>query len=202
MSIKKINPQFAVLMLFIIAAAAIRIFNAEKILTPIANLTPIGAMAMFGGHYFKSKWKSYFFPLLTLFISDVVMSQTIYSTYSNGLLYQGWYWVYAAFAIMVLIGKYIKEVSFKNIVIASIAAALAHWVITDFGVWLAGGIDISTAKPFTKDIHGFVQCYVLAIPYIKNMLIGNLLYGTILFGGYELLQKKYSFLKPQSYNII
>lgn len=197
MSLKKMNPRASVLLLFIVLAAVLRLLNAGNSLSPLANFTPIGSMALLGGAYFTTKWKSYFFPLLTLFISDVIMMKTIYPGLGNGLLYGGWYWTYGAFAVMVLIGQCIKKVSFTSVVFAAVAAALSHWIITDFGVWMGGGLDITTGKPYTSNLHGFMQCYILAIPFMKNMLIGNLVYGGILFGGFELLQKRYPVLQLQ-----
>ncbi|OIR01311.1 hypothetical protein GALL_165990 [mine drainage metagenome] len=196
MSLQKINPRTSVLLLFIIATGMLRIMNCSTLLSPLANFTPIGAMALFGGTYFKSNWKSYFFPLVTLLASDIVMMQLFYKQHSNGLLYSGWLWTYSAFALMVLIGKYIKKVTFKNVLTAAVAAALAHWLITDFGVWLGGGLDISTGTALTKDWHGFVQCYLQAIPFLKNMLLGNVLYSGILYGVFEVLQKRYPILQP------
>lgn len=195
MSIQKINPRASVLVLFIILAALLRLLNTGSTLSPLANFTPIGAMALFGGTYFNTRWKGYFFPLLTLFISDIIMMKVIYPSFGNGLLYSGWYWTYGAFVMMVLIGHFIQKVSFTSVVIAAVSAALTHWIITDFGVWMAGGLDITTGKPYTRDLGGFIQCYVLAIPFMKNMLIGNLLYGGILFGGFEYLQKNYPVLQ-------
>ncbi|MCA6438429.1 MAG: hypothetical protein IM581_00705 [Chitinophagaceae bacterium] len=195
MSTQKINPRVSVLVLFIILAAVFRLLNTGSTLSPLANFTPIGAMALFGGTYFNTRWKGFFFPLLTLFISDVIMMKVIYPGHGNGLLYNGWYWTYGAFAVMVLIGHFIKKVSFTSVVIAAVSSALAHWMITDFGVWLGGGLDIITGRPYTRDLQGFIQCYVLAIPFMKNMLVGNLLYGGVLFGGFEYLQKRYPVLQ-------
>ncbi|GAC1438137.1 MAG: hypothetical protein NVSMB63_01290 [Sediminibacterium sp.] len=197
MSLKKINPRTTLLLLFITLTAVLRLFNAGNALSPLANFTPIGAMALFGGTYFKTTWKRYFFPLLALFASDVVMMKTVYAGHSNGLLYAGWYWTYIAFAIMVLIGQCIKKVSFTSIAAGAVAAALAHWIITDTAVWMAGGTDITTGQPYTRDLHGLVQCHVLAIPFMKNMLIANLVYGGILFGGFEYIQKRYPSLRMQ-----
>lgn len=195
MSIQKIDPRTPVLVLFIVLTAGLRLLNAGNVISPIANFTPIGAMALFGGSYFSTNPKAFLFPLLTLFVSDVIMMQTFYKGYGSGLLYSGWYWTYAAFAVMVLIGRLIKKVSVKNVLIGAVAAALAHWLISDLGVWLAGGLDITTGKPYTRDVHGLIQCYVLAIPFMKNLLIGNLVYSGILFGGFELLQRKYPSLQ-------
>jgi hypothetical protein len=61
----KINIRFVVLLAFILLAGLIRLtcsFSAN----PIMNFTPLGAMALFGGAYFKDRWKSYILPLLTL----------------------------------------------------------------------------------------------------------------------------------------
>ncbi|MCH9112749.1 hypothetical protein G5S93_15640, partial [Legionella pneumophila serogroup 1] len=106
-------------------------------------------------------------------------------------LYSGWYWTYGAFALMVLIGSQIKNVSFKTVIAGAVGAALLHWIVTDCGVWLGGGTDITTGLPYTRDWNGLVKCHILAIPFMKNMLIGNLVYGAVLFGGFEWLQKRY-----------
>lgn len=190
MSVKNLNPRFAVLLLFIAAACILRILSEGKI-TPFSNITPIGAMALFGGAYFTSKWKSYIFPLLALFISDVIIQQAFYPAFSQGgLLYQGWAWTYLGFAAMVLAGQLIiKKVNVPNLMMASVAAAVAHWLITDFGVWLGGCTDPTTGSPYTKDAAGLLKCYAMAVPYMKAMFFGNLAYGAILFGGFELTQK-------------
>src|ERR1041385_5981600 len=103
MSTKKFNPRTAVLLLFISITATIRIiFNFNYDISPLANFSPIGAMALFGGTYFNKNWKAFTFPLLMLFISDIILHQTVFKKYGNGFLYSGWYWVYGAFALMVL----------------------------------------------------------------------------------------------------
>lgn len=191
MSLKSLNPRLGVLLLFIFAAGLIRVLAGGQV-TPFSNISPIGAMALFGGAYFSSKGKSYGFPLLTLFLSDVIMMQLFYREYTQGLLYSGWIWTYISFAAMVLVGQLIiKKVSAGSVILAAAAAALTHWLIADFGVWLGGGTDITTGQPYTRDIAGLIKCYTLAIPYMKNMLIGNLIYGAIFFGGFEIAQRRF-----------
>jgi hypothetical protein len=191
MSLNKINLRTFVLILMIVITALLRVAFTGKTLSPLANFTPIGAMALFGGCYFTDKWKAYLVPLGILLLSDVLLMQTVYKDFSHGFLYEGWGWIYASFALMVLIGNYIKRVNAKSVLLAAVAAALTHWIVSDFGVWLGGGTDITTGLPFTRDAHGLMMCYYLAIPFMKNMLIGNLLYGALLFGGFELLQRRY-----------
>lgn len=195
MSLRNLNPRLGVLLLFIAAAGILRILG-EGHVTPYSNISPIGAMALFGGAYFNNNWKSYLFPLLTLFISDVVVQQLFYPEFANGgLLYQGWAWTYLGFAAMVLAGQFIiKKVNIGNIVIAAAAAAVAHWLITDFGVWLGGCTDPTTGKLYTKDGAGLLRCYAMAVPYMKFMFIGNVVYGAIFFGGFELMQRRFTAL--------
>ena len=72
-----------------------------------------------------------------------------------------------------------------------------HWLVSDLGVWLGGGTDITTGLPYTRDWHGIIMCYYLALPFMKNLLIGNLIFGTIFFGVFELLQKRFPVLQLQ-----
>ncbi|PWJ43039.1 DUF6580 family putative transport protein [Sediminitomix flava] len=192
---KQINIRFLVLLCIILFVGIWRITFNGKDAGILANFTPIGAMALFGGAYFQQQWKAYLFPILTLFVSDVVMMTTYYAEYSNGLLYGGWYWTYGGFFLMVLIGKCIQKVSFKSVIISAIAAALTHWIVVDFGVWLGGGTDVTTGLPYTRDIQGLIKCYTLAIPFMKSMLMGNFIFGAILFGSFELAQRQFPVLK-------
>jgi hypothetical protein len=153
-------------------------------LHPLTNFSPIGAMALFGAAYFKSPGKAYGFPLLTLLVSDVVLSLTVYKEYSHGILYSGWYWVYAAFALMVMAGKLlIKEITAKNILIAALSITFIHWIVSDMG------------STYPKTFTGLWACLAAAIPFERNFLAGTLVYGAVMFGAFEWLLKKYQSLK-------
>ena len=194
---EKINPRFAVLLLLMVVVAAMRIPNAAQ-LTPWANFTPIGAMGLFGGAYFTSRWKAFAFPLLTLFASDLIISNIVFDG-KYGVLYSGWYIIYGIFALIVFFGKWIlQKVTLKNVIGASVVAALGHWLIADFTVWIGGGTDLRTMAPLTKNWAGLVQCYAQGFPFMKNFLIGNLVYSGILFGGFQLAQQRYPVLKLQA----
>ncbi len=196
MSTKKINPRFAILLLLMIVVAAMRIPNAAQ-LTPWANFTPIGAMGLFGGAYFSSKWKAFAFPLLTLLVSDLIINLFVFGG-KYGAMYSGWYVIYGVFALIVFFGKWIlQKVSVKNVVIASVVAALSHWLIADFTVWIGGGTDLRTMTPLTKNWAGLMQCYAQGFPFMKNFLMGTLVYSGILFGGFELAQQRFPVLKLQ-----
>lgn len=189
MSLFKFNPRTTVLLLFIFAIALVRVilnFNYE--ISPLANFSCVGAMALFGGAYFDKQWKGFAFPILTLFISDFILNQTVFKSYGNGFLYSGWYWVYGAFAIMTIDGKIIlKKVTATNFIISVIVCVLIHWVVSDIGVWIGSTL-------YAQNASGFAECLTAAIPFEWRFLAGTLIYGIILFGSFELMKRKYFFL--------
>jgi hypothetical protein len=196
MSIQKINPRFAVLAVFMTLVAALRIPDAASI-TPWSHFTPIGAMGLFGGAYFTKQWKAVLFPLLTLFVSDLIIQLFIFNG-QYGVMYRGWYWIYGIFVLITFIGKWmIKKVSVKNVFIAAITVSLTHWLLADFTVWAGGGTDLRTMLPLSRDWNGLMQCYAQGFPFMKNFLMGTLLYSAMMFGSFELLQQRYPSLKMQ-----
>lgn len=188
------NPRITMLLGIILLSGVWRIFIASEH-SPLHNFTPIGAMAIFGGCYFLDKKKAFLVPIITLWLSDIILNYMFYY-HKFVLLYDGFVWTYAAFGLMVFIGMAIKKVTIKNVLVAGITAALLHWLITDFGVWLARGIDITTGKPYTNDFYGLLKCYILALPYLKNMMLGNIVFCAIMFGAIEFAQNKFPALAP------
>ncbi|HET7818102.1 MAG TPA: DUF6580 family putative transport protein [Bacteroidia bacterium] len=177
-----INPRTNILAIIILSAGIWRLCITSSH-SSLTNFTPIGAMALFGGCYFADKWKAFVLPLLTLWLSDLLLSYFVYF-HEWKWFYSGFYITYGAFMLIVLMGRFIKKVNVRNILVASILAALTHWLITDFGVWMDGRL-------YPKNMEGLITCYVAALPYVENMMIGNLVFGAIMFGSFELAQKKY-----------
>lgn len=185
MSLKNLNVRNSVLFLMIIAAAATRfIYLGEQ--SAMSNFTPIGAIALFGGTYFTNRYKAYAIPLLTLFVSDIFINYSYTGEWT--LFYGGFVWVYICFAAMVFIGSLIKKATVINVFAASLAGVLLHWLVTDIQPWLGGTL-------YSKGIEGYFQSLIAAIPFERNLLLGNLLFGAILYGGFELAKSKFSVLK-------
>ncbi len=195
MLLKTLQPRTTVLLLMILLAAAFRLVQSNPVFSILSNVTPIGAIALFGGCYFADRWKAFMIPLFVLWLSDVFLNRIYYFDHWV-FYYSGFYWVYGSFALMVVIGHFIKKVSFVTVALGGIGAALAHWVVSDLGVWM-GGTDFTTGLPFTKDFSGLMKCLYLALPFLRNMMIGNLVFCGVLFGGFELMQRRYPSLKLQ-----
>ena len=147
----------------------------------LSNFSPVGAMAIFGGACFSKKWKAFLFPLLALLVSDSVLQFTVFPY--KGFLYHGWYFVYAAFILMVMVGRLLKEIKPLNVFLAAFAVTFIHWVVTDFGVWYG-------SHTIPQNGSGYLQCLVLAIPFEWRFLTGTLVYSLVLFGGYYFLHRR------------
>jgi hypothetical protein len=186
MSLQKINTRTIVLVLMIVAAAAMRFVSYKFQI--LSNFTPVGAIALFGGAYFTDKWKAYVVVLLTLFASDVVINYLYTSKWV--LWYAGSLWVYLTFAFMVFIGSLIKKASFINVWAASLFSVIIHWLVTDLP-WLYGNY-------YPHTLGGYAQSLTAALPFERNMALGDILFCTLLFGGFELAKSKYTFLRSKT----
>ncbi|WP_337864553.1 DUF6580 family putative transport protein [Ignavibacterium sp.] len=164
---EKITPRFWFLTFLVFVAAAIRLIPHPP------NFAPIAAMALFGGAYFNKKSFAFAVPLAAMFLTDAIIG-----------FHSSMWIVYVSFAVIVLIGMVLlKKVSVKNVIAASVTASLSFFIITNFGVWAFGTM-------YPKNITGLIECYIAAIPFIQNTLIGDLFYSGIMFGIYEFIKSK------------
>lgn len=180
---QKINTRNAVLILMILAAISLRFLSFYY--PVLSNFTPVGAIALFGGAYFSDKWKAYAIILASLFLSDLVINHLYtgqWEIWRSGSLF-----VYGCFALMVFIGTLIKKVNVPNVLIASLASVLVHWLIID--------LPFLYGTYYTHDMAGYMKSLVAALPFERNMIIGDAIYGAILFGGFELAKSRYTFLR-------
>ena len=185
MSLQKINTRTVVLILMIIVISFGRLISYE--FPQLSNFTPLGAIALFGGAYFTDKWKAYLVVLATLFLSDIFIDYL----YTSKLMlwYDGAIWVYLPFLIMVFIGTFIKKANMVNVGLASVVSVAFHWLFSDLP-WFYG-----TRYPHT--LSGYFQSLIAAILFERNMLLADLLFCTILFGGFELAKNKYTILRSK-----
>lgn len=178
--------RFAIILLFITLVALSRVLvRTGSGFELLSNFSPIGAMALFGGAYFKG-WKAYFFPLLALLLGDLLIAV---AASPAEIFYSGWYWTYGAFALMVLVGQWLlKRVTAGNFLVSTLLVVFIHWIVTDFGVWIGGTM-------YPKTWAGFVECLTMAIPFERPLLYGTFVFGIIMFGAFEAFQAKFPRLR-------
>ena len=163
--------------MIIMAVGLLRVlFNLSVEISSLALFSPIGGMALFGGGSFNKSWKAFLFPLGTLFLSDVILHSTVFSKYSTGFLYIGWYWVYIAFILMTVAGRLIlRQPTVGKFFLAVVAATVIHWLVTDLSMCTGAG-----AYPAT--LFGYYDSLIAALPFELRFLGSTLIYGGIMFG--------------------
>lgn len=179
----KLNLRIGVLATVVLVAALSRLLPHPN------NVTPVGAMALFGGAYFVKRWQSVLLPFVALWLSDLVLNNVVYKAYNPTftLMSAHSYWTYGAFALMVVLGwVLLKKVKTANVVVASLIGSTLFFLITNFGAWYADPFNM-----YPKTIDGLGMSYALGLPYFLNTLVGDLVWCAVLFGGFEWAQQRF-----------
>nr|WP_287421920.1 DUF6580 family putative transport protein [Candidatus Brachybacter algidus] len=182
MSRKQIYIQSAVVIFMIVLAAA------SRLIPHTYNLTPVGAIALFGGAYLGRNWKAFLIPIMAIYLSDFILNNLIYAQPGDAFAYayDGWYWVYGSYALIVLLGAFLlKKVSVLKVVAGSLGASAIFFLVSNFGCWPG------TVPPvYTPDMNGLMQCYIAGLPFLKGTLVGDMVFSAALFGTYALIHSK------------
>jgi len=168
----KLSPRFIFIVAIVLIAAALRL------LINIPNVTPIAAMALFGGAYFGKKYIGYIIPLAALFITDLVLG------FHGAMLY-----VYIGFAVTVTIGIAMKKkINAYSIFGASILSSIIFFLLTNFEAWM------TLMMPYPMNFAGLMECYAAGLPFLRWEALGTLGFSTVFFGVFYLAQLRFPVL--------
>lgn len=175
-----VNLRFGTLTILVLIAAF------SRLMPHIPNVTPIAAMALFGGAYFANKKMAFIVPLVAMLLSDIALRFTAgYELFTSMRVV-----LYASFAAITLIGLQLRgRFNGPKTLIASLLASGFFFITTNFAVWALG-----QGLVFPLTAQGLLVCYEVAIPFFRNTLLGDLMFVAVLFGGFELAQYKFPVL--------
>jgi len=163
-----LNAGFLTLVAMTMAAAATRLVPHPP------NVTPIAAMALFGGAQFASPLAAFAVPLSAIFVSDLLLGFGLHPVMP---------FVYGSFAFTVWLGRSVRAWrSPLTIAAAAVCGSVVFFVVTNLGVWLVGNL-------YPRTFDGLVACYIAGIPFFKNTLAGDAGYTLALFGGFALARR-------------
>jgi len=155
----------------IIALLLVLIGISFRIIPHAPNFTPIAAIALFGGVYFSKKI-AFVLPLGAMLISDIFIG-----FYQTSVMVS----VYGSFILCVILGFWLKKhKGWYAVGGSAVLSSVLFFLITNFAVW-------AFTPWYAKTLSGIIQCYLLALPFLKNTLLGDLFYTTVFFGSYELI---------------
>jgi hypothetical protein len=166
MELKLMTFKRAVLAIIILMAAF------SRLLPHPPNFTPIMAMGLLGGVYFKNRQLAVIVPLLAMLVSDIVLG-------FHGTLI----WVYSSIVIISLCASMLKP-KILHLGGASLAGSMFFFIVTNFGVWM-------TSAFYPKTMTGLATCYAAGIPFLQNAVVGDLMYVGALFGAFELAKRSF-----------
>ena len=136
------------------------------------NFTPVGGLALFAAATCRSPWNAVLLTLAAMAASDAVI---------------GWHAlvpvVYVALALTVPLGRWLRPRQRPlPILAATVGAAIVLFLISNLGVFLFQDLYPRTAA-------GLMSCYVAAIPFLLNSVLGNIAWSALLFGAGAMLER-------------
>jgi Family of unknown function (DUF6580) len=132
------------------------------------NFTPVAASALFAGAVLRSRTLALAEPLAAMLASDLILGG--YDWRVMGV-------VYAALALPALLGRWGRARGAIVLVPLAVSSSLFFFATTNFAVWAFSGM-------YAHDLAGLMHCYVAALPFLQNTVIGDMFWTALLFGGW------------------
>jgi hypothetical protein len=158
---------------WLLVACLIGLVVVARVIPHAPNFTPIVAAALFAGTVFRSRALALAVPVAAMLLSDLIIG------------FEDWRIrtvVYAALVLPAILGIWGRQ--FRPIVALlplAISSSLLFFVASNCAVWAFSGM-------YTHDLAGLVQCYVLALPFLQNTVLGDVIWTAALFGAWWLAQ--------------
>ena len=143
----------------------------SRLLPHPPNFVALGALALYSGARLPRRW-AVLVPLLAMALSDLVLDfGTGRAAFSPGRLTS-----YAAFAAIVLLGRFARGSARPRLLLAlSVSASSRYFLASNFAVWAFGHL-------YPKSSAGLAACFAAAVPFFWNTLAADLLGTAALFG--------------------
>ncbi len=153
------------------------------------NFTPVEAIALFGGAYFADRRLAFMVPLAAMLLADLIIATALPRAWLGdwlGTLPA----VYGCIALTVVGGRQLsKRISVFRVTSYSFASAVLFFTVTNFATWLTA--HAGAGEACTQSLSA---CFVAGIPFFRGTLVGTLVWTAILFGGFELMRRRWSAL--------
>lgn len=161
-----------------VALGCIFIAVMSRLIPHPPDFTAVNTIALFGALYLNNRALSFITVFSSLFLSDILLG--FHSTMP---------FVYLGQSLIILFGyKFKDQISIYRVPFVTLAMSILFFLVTDFGVWLTSGL-------YPKTAAGLALCYVAALPFLLNQILGDMIYGVLMYGSVYFLSKEASFLK-------
>ena len=153
-----------------------------RLLPHPANVTPIVGLAITGGMLFRARLQAPGVILASMLLSDLFIG-----FHELTLL------VYGSLMLIAFASPKFLNISsnYSRVLMTAFFSSFLFFITTNFGVWFVQSL-------YPKTLSGLFTCYVAALPFWGNSLIGDLFYSVALFSVARIASGYFQPLKSQS----
>jgi hypothetical protein len=152
---------------------------ASRLLPPPPHFTPVGACALFGGASFADRRVAFLLPLAGMVLGDVVLGFHALTPV-----------VYTCFALEVAIGLWLRpRRRILPIAGATLLGSCLFFAITNAACWILF---------YPRTPAGLIACYVAAVPFFANTLLGDAVFASLLFGTLAVAEGRFPALRERA----
>lgn len=133
--------------------------------------TPMAAVGLLAGYWFRSPWIAALAPMTAMAASDLALA-----SYDSALVQAT---VYGALGASALLGRVLRRpidgtaTALTRLGFCVVAPSALFFITTNFAVWISSG-------RYAKTVAGLAECYTAALPFYRQMLAGDVLYAAVL----------------------
>jgi len=155
----------------LLAVALMALVVGSRFLPHAPNFSPVLALMLFSGSVLRSRVLAMVLPLALMLGSDLLIGP-----------YEGMSFVYAAYALTVMMGYVVRAQSVRSVAVGALAASVLFFVLSNMGVWFFTDM-------YEKSVSGLWLCFVLALPFFHQTLFATLSGAGVLFALYAVFGK-------------
>ena len=180
--------------------SAVVLAAAGRWLPHLDNFAPMTAMAVFAAARLNDRRLALLAPLVALGVSDVgleVLHRIDPDRWPN--CWSSWVPVVGVRGVCFnILGVYLGTLAAgllgllarrRSLAVAAgslLSGSVVFFLVSNFACWVAS---------YPHTLAGLTTCYELALPFYRNSLLGDCVYGVILFGGLALAEARFPALR-------
>jgi len=157
----------------LIVASLVGLDVAARLLPHAPDFTPVAASALFAASMLSVRALALVVPIIGLMLGDAVLG-----FYDFRIMVI----VYAMLALPAGVAFLPRRLRRSRLIVPLLlSSSPLFFLATNFAVW-------AFSPMYPPNAAGLLDCYIAALPFLRNMFAGDLFWGLVLFGLYGLAQ--------------
>jgi len=131
-------------------------------------------------------------PFTAMFVSNLVLNNTIYAAYYDGFTVLGNWGIYVTLAVVACLPFVLKATKGSSLIKLSgvgIGGALIFFLVSNLGDWMSSGM-------YPQNAAGLLACYTAGLPFFLNTLLSTLLFGGVGVAIMKIIDVQFGKLQP------